>query len=45
MAFLTKLATDFLLQIGALRSVEMRRETSRVSFLMCPSCVRALLAF
>jgi hypothetical protein len=25
-----------------LQSVEIRRETSRVSFLMCPFCVRAL---
>ena len=37
------LATHFLLQIGLLQAVEMRRETSRVSFLMCPFCVRALL--
>jgi hypothetical protein len=34
------LATRFLLQIGLLKAVEMRREASRVSFLMCPSCVR-----
>jgi hypothetical protein len=26
-----------------LQAVEMRRETSRVSFLMCPFCVRGLL--
>jgi hypothetical protein len=26
-----------------LLGLEMRRETSRVSFLMCPFCVRALL--
>ena len=37
------LATDFLLLIGLLRSVEMRRETTRVSFLMCPFCVRGML--
>jgi hypothetical protein len=37
------LATHFLLQIGPLQAVQMRRETSRVSFLMCPFCVRALL--
>jgi hypothetical protein len=30
------LATQFLLQIRLLQAVEMRRETSRVSFLMCP---------
>jgi hypothetical protein len=35
------LAPQFLLQIGLLQAVEMRRETSRVSFLMCPFCVRA----
>jgi hypothetical protein len=34
------LETQFLLQIGLLSSREMRRETSRVSFLMCPFCVR-----
>jgi hypothetical protein len=37
-------ATHFLLQIGLLEAVEMRRETSRVSFLMCPFCVRALVS-
>ena len=26
-----------------LQTVEMRRETLRVSFLMCPFCVRALM--
>src|SRR6266511_3195229 len=34
------LATHFLLQIGLLQAVKMRRETTRVSFLMCPFCVR-----
>jgi hypothetical protein len=34
------LAAQFLLQISVLQAVEMRRETSRVSFLMCPFCVR-----
>jgi hypothetical protein len=33
-----------LLQIWLLQAVEMRRETSRVSFLMCPFCVRALVS-
>jgi len=33
-------ATQFLLQIGSFDWEEMRRETSRVSFLMCPFCVR-----
>jgi hypothetical protein len=37
------LATQFLLQIRLLQAVEMRREASRVSFLMCPFRVRALL--
>jgi hypothetical protein len=37
------LATDFRLQIAPLRSVQMRRERSHVSFLMCPFCVRALV--
>jgi len=37
------LGADFRLQIGPLRSVQMRRERSRVSFLMCPFCVRGLL--
>jgi hypothetical protein len=36
-------ATRFLLQISLLWALEMRRETSRVSFLMCPFCVRALV--
>jgi hypothetical protein len=42
-SILTKipLATPFLLQIGPILTPEMRRETSRVSFLMCPFCVRA----
>jgi hypothetical protein len=35
------LATPFLLQIGPILTPEMRRETSRVSFLMCPFGVRA----
>jgi hypothetical protein len=26
-----------------LQAVEMRRETTRVSFLMCPFCVRGVL--
>jgi hypothetical protein len=39
------LAAPFLLQIGLLKAAEMRREAPRVSFLMCPFCVRlALLA-
>jgi hypothetical protein len=38
------LATQFFLQIGRLEAVKMRRETSRVSFLMCPFCVRGLLS-
>jgi hypothetical protein len=33
-------ATQFLLQIALLQAVEMRREASRVSFLMCLFCVR-----
>jgi hypothetical protein len=48
MAFLTivmrvharSLATPFLLQIGLVLALAMRREASRVSFLMCPFCVR-----
>src|SRR5215203_6199901 len=36
-------ATRFLLQIGLMQRGTMRRETSRVSFLMCPFCVRAEL--
>jgi hypothetical protein len=34
------LATQFLLQIGPFGGLEMRREPSRVPFLMCPFCVR-----
>src|SRR6266511_1346625 len=37
------LATQFLLQIGPSDASRMRRETSRVSFLMCPFCVRGQL--
>jgi hypothetical protein len=37
------LATQFLLQIHLIRSTNMRREASRVSFLMSPFCVRWLL--
>jgi hypothetical protein len=33
----------FLLQIGPVRTPEVRRETSRVSLLMCPFCVRGLM--
>jgi hypothetical protein len=36
-------STQFLLQFGLIWTIEMCRETTRVSFLMCPSCVRALL--
>jgi hypothetical protein len=36
-------ATQFLLQIGMKRRSRRRREASRVSFLMCPFCVRALM--
>jgi hypothetical protein len=35
------LATRFSLQIRLRLALNMRRETSRVSFLMCPFCVRA----
>jgi MOSC domain len=35
-------ATYILLQIGLFERPEMRRETSRMSFLMCPFCVRPL---
>ena len=35
---------QFLLQIGSFEWGEMRREASRVSFLMCPFCVRAVLS-
>ena len=34
------LATHFLLQIERFAAHTMRRQTSRVSFLMCPFCVR-----
>jgi hypothetical protein len=34
------LATQFSLQIDLFEGLEMRRGTSRVSFLMCPFCVR-----
>jgi hypothetical protein len=34
------LATQFFLQIDLIRLRTMRREASRVSFLMCPFCVR-----
>jgi len=37
------LATHILLQIAPFEGPEMRREASRVSFLMCPFCVRAVL--
>jgi hypothetical protein len=37
------LATHFLLQIELVPRTAMRRETSRVSFLMCPFCVRRML--
>jgi hypothetical protein len=37
------LATQFFLQIDLIRRRTMRRETLRVSFLMCPFCVRAEL--
>jgi hypothetical protein len=46
MAFLTiarSRATCFRLQISRFPRAAMRRETSRVSFLMCPFCVRVLL--
>jgi hypothetical protein len=36
--------TRLLLQIGARRASKMRREASRVSFLMCPFCVHALVS-
>jgi hypothetical protein len=36
-------ATLFLLQIGAIQRGRMRREASRVSFLMCSFCVRVLM--
>ena len=37
------LATRFSCKSGSNELSEMRRETSRVSFLMCPFCVRALM--
>jgi hypothetical protein len=37
------LATRFFLQIGPSDASRMRREASRVSFLMCPFCVRDVL--
>jgi hypothetical protein len=37
------LATHFPLQIGPFAGRLIRRETSRVSFLMCPFCVRVML--
>ena len=36
-------ATRFLLQSASFEREDMRRETSRASFLMYPFCVRALL--
>ena len=36
-------ATQFLLQIELILAGDMRREASRLSFLMCPFCVRAVL--
>jgi hypothetical protein len=36
--------TQFFLQIATFRGAGMRRETSRVSFLMCPFCVRGVLS-
>jgi hypothetical protein len=38
------LATRIVLQTTLFECGEMRRETSRVSFLMCPFCVRASLS-
>ena len=38
------LAAQFFLQIRPLLAPNMRREASRGSFLMCPSCVRGLLS-
>jgi len=38
------LATQFPLQIKLIRSTSMRRETSRMSFAMCPFCVRGLVS-
>ena len=35
--------TQFFLQIGANQLSRMRREASRVSFLMCPFCVRVVM--
>ena len=36
-------AAPFLLQIRLIHALQERREASRVSFLMCPFCVRAAL--
>jgi hypothetical protein len=36
-------AARFCLQIDSVQAPRMRREMSRVSFLMCPFCVRALM--
>jgi len=36
-------ATQFRLEIALFRARNMRRAASRVSFLMCPFCVRAEL--
>jgi hypothetical protein len=38
------LATQFFLQIESSEASRMRREASRVSFLMCPFCVRGALS-
>jgi hypothetical protein len=37
------LTTRFLLQIGLVGTLKVLREASRVSFLMCPFCVRRLV--
>jgi hypothetical protein len=37
------LESRFLLQIGLMRTLDMRREASGVSFLLCPYCVRGLV--
>src|SRR6266542_4605787 len=39
------LVTQFPLHMGLVETLEMRRETTRVSFLMCPFCVRPLLTY
>jgi len=36
-------ATQFRLEISSLAAVAMRRETSQVSFLMCPFYVRKMV--